>query len=204
MTGIADDIIVYGYKSDHSDHDENLHAVMQRARETGLKFNIEKCQIRCESIPFFGHVVGADGLRPDQKKVEAIRSMDPSNNVADLRTFLEHDIAVDRIKKAITSPKSLEYFNSSEPVTIQVDASQRGIGAVLLQDKGPVEFASKLLTETETRYSNIEREMLAVLFGFEKFHYYVYGRPVVIHTDHKPLEAIFKKDLANARLAFHE
>ena len=61
---------------------------MQRARETGLKFNIEKCQIRCESIPFFGHVVGADGLRPDQKKVEAIRSMDPSNNVADLRTFL--------------------------------------------------------------------------------------------------------------------
>jgi hypothetical protein len=153
VTGIADDIIVYGYKSDHSDHDENLHAVMQRAHETGLKFNIEKCQIRCESIPFFGHVVGADGLRPDQKKVEAIRSMDPSNNVADLRTFLgmvqflsrfvpdlatfaadlwaltkttspEHDIAVDRIKNAITSPKSLQYFNSSEPVTIQVDASQ--------------------------------------------------------------------------------
>jgi hypothetical protein len=105
---------------------------------------------------------------------------------------------VDRIKNAITSPKSLQYFNSSEPVTIQVDASQRGIGAILLQDKGPVEFASKLLTETETRYSNIEREMLAVLPGLEKFHYYVYGRPVVIHTDHKPLEAIFKKHLANA------
>ncbi|CAB4041510.1 Hypothetical predicted protein [Paramuricea clavata] len=150
---------------------------MQRARETGLKFNIEKCQIRCESIPFFGHVVGADGLRPDQKKVEAIRSMDPSNNVADLRTFLgmvqflsrfvpdlatlaadlwaltkttsefvwspEHDAAVDRMKKAITSPKSLQHFNSSEPVTIQVDASQGGIGAVLLQDKGPVRRVCK-------------------------------------------------------------
>jgi hypothetical protein len=90
VTGIGDDIIVYGYKSDHSDHDENLHAVVQRARKTGLKLNIEKCQIRCESIsiPFFGHVVGADGLLPDQKKVEAIRSMDPSNDVADLQTFL--------------------------------------------------------------------------------------------------------------------
>jgi hypothetical protein len=91
VTGIADNIIVYGYKSDHSDHDENLHAVMKRARKTGLKLNIEKCQIRCESIsiPFFGHVVGADGLRPDQKKVEAIRSMDPSfHGSADLRTFL--------------------------------------------------------------------------------------------------------------------
>ena len=48
------------------------------------------------------------------------------------------------------------------------------------------------------RYSNIEREMLAVLFGLEKFHYYVYGRPVVVYTDHKPLEAIFKKHLASA------
>ena len=59
-----------------------------------------------------------------------------------------------RIKKAITSAKSLQYFNSSEPVTIQMDASQHSIGAVLHQDKGPVEFASKLLTET--LYSNIE------------------------------------------------
>ena len=61
-----------------------------------------------------------------------------------------------------------------------------------------MEFASKLLTETEGRYSNIEREMLAVLFGLEKFHYYAYGRPVVVESDHKPLEAIFKKHLSSA------
>jgi len=54
-----------------------------------------------------------------------------------------------------------------------------------------VELASKLLSETESRYSNIEREMLAVLFGLEIFHYYAYGRPVVVESDHKPLEAIF-------------
>ena len=179
VTGIADDIIVFRHKSDYSDHDANLDAVMQRARETGLKFNIDKCQIRCKSIPFFGHVVGADGLHPDQRKIESILSMGPLSNVADLRTFLgmvqflsrfvpdlatlavdlweltkttsefiwspEHETAVDRIKKAIIAPRTLQYFDSSKPVTIQVDASQRGIGAVLLQDKGPVEFASKLL-----------------------------------------------------------
>ena len=110
----------------------------------------------------------------------------------------EHQTAVERIKKEITSPKSLQYFDSSKSITIQVDASQRGMGAVLLHDKGPVEFASKLLTEMEAQYSNIEREMLAVLFGLEKFHYYAYGRPVVVFTDHKPLEAIFKKHLASA------
>ncbi|KAK3731887.1 hypothetical protein QZH41_008989 [Actinostola sp. cb2023] len=77
-------------------------------------------------------------------------------------------------------------------------SSQRGLGATLLQDKGPVEYRSKLLTETESRYSNIEREMLAVVHGLEKFHCYAYGRPVVVETDHKPLEAIFKKHLASS------
>ena len=109
----------------------------------------------------------------------------------------EHQSAVEQIKQLITAPKALQYFDSTVPVTIQVDASQRGLGAVLLQANGPVEFASKLLTETESRYSNIEREMLAVLFGLEKVHYYAYGRPVVV-TDHKHLEAIYKKHLARA------
>ena len=97
----------------------------------------------------------------------------------------------------VTSPNSLQYFDGTKPVTIQVDASMRGLGATLIQDKGPVEYRSKLLTETETCYSNIEREVLAVVHGLEKFHYYAYGRPVVVETDHKPLEAIFKKHLSN-------
>ena len=212
VTGIADDIVVHGYNSDFSDHDENLRAVLQRARETGLRFNLDKCKFRCTRIPFFGHIVGAEGLQPDPRKIDSILSMDPSSSLTDLQTFLgmvqflsrfipnlataaadlwgltektsefiwspEHQSAVDRIKQLITAPKALRYFNSAQPVTIQVDASQRGLGAVLLQDNGPVEFASKLLSETESRYSNIEREMLA--------------------ADHKPLEAIFKKHLASA------
>jgi len=232
VTGIADGIVVYGYKSDCSDHDENLRAVLQRARETGLRFNLDKCKFRCTRIPFFGHIVGAEGLQPDPRKIDSILSMDPSTSLADLQTFLgmvqflsrfipnlasiaanlwaltkktsdfvwspEHQSAVDRIKKAIVAPTAVQYFDSTQHVTIQVDASQRGLGAVLLQANGPVEFASKLLTETESRYSNIEREMLAVLFGLEKFHYYAHGRPVVVESDHKPLEAIFRKHLSSA------
>ena len=71
----------------------------------------------------------------------------------------EDQSAVDRIKKAIVAPTALQYFDSTQHVTIQVDASQRGLGAVFLQANGPVEFASKLLTETESRYSNIERDV---------------------------------------------
>ena len=98
----------------------------------------------------------------------------------------------------IKTPTSLQYLDSTQPVTIQVDVSQRGIGAVLLQAKGPVEFASKLLSEAQSRYSNTKRKMLAVLFGLVKFHYYAYGRLVVVKSDHRPLEAIFKKHLSSA------
>ena len=52
VIGIADDIVVYGYKSDFSDHDENLRAVIQRSRETGLRFNLDKCKFRYTPFPF--------------------------------------------------------------------------------------------------------------------------------------------------------
>ncbi len=61
----------------------------------------------------------------------------------------EHQSAVDKIKDAITSAGSLQFFNSAKPVTIQIDASLRGLGATLIQDRGPVEYRSKLLTETK-------------------------------------------------------
>ena len=82
-------------------------------------------------------------------------------------------------------------------MTIQVDASQVGLGAALLQNGKPVAFASKALTKTECRYANIEREMLAAVFGVERFHTYVYGRSFMIESDHKPLESISKKNLAD-------
>ena len=66
-----------------------------------------------------------------------------------------------------------------------------------MQEGAPIAFASKSLTDAESRYSNIEREML-VLYGLEHFHYYVYGRHATVHTDHKPLQAITSKNLANA------
>ena len=92
---------------------------------------------------------------------------------------------------------TLRYFDSRKPVVIQVDASQKGLGAALLQDGHPVAFASKALTPTEQRYANIEHEMLACVFRAEQFHTYVFGRSFTIESDHKPLEQINLKNLAD-------
>ena len=60
-------------------------------------------------------------------------------------------------------------------------------------------MASRSLSDTKSRYSNIERECLAVMFGLEKFKYYLLGRHTLVETDHSPLEQIFKKNIAEAQ-----
>ena len=102
----------------------------------------------------------------------------------------------DLIAKSATKP--LRYFDQRKPVTVQADASQRGLGASLLQDGQPIAYTSKSLTDTETRYANIERELLAIVFTCQRFNTYVLGRPFTVESDHKPLEMIHQKSLASA------
>ena len=94
--------------------------------------------------------------------------------------------------------KSLTYFNPMKETILQVDACIKGLGAALTQDRKPLAFASKALTYVESRYANIERELLAVVYGCKKFHTYLYGRSFTVHTDYKPLESIHLKHLTAA------
>ena len=83
-----------------------------------------------------------------------------------------------------------------------MDASLRGLGACLIQKhKGedqPIAFASKSLMDMETRYTNIERELLTIVFDCQCFSTYLLRRSFIAESDHKPLEMIAMKNLANA------
>ena len=92
----------------------------------------------------------------------------------------------------------LKYFDPSKEVTLQCDASESGLGAVILQEGQPIAFSSRALTSTERNYAQIEKELLSIVHGCTRFNQYVYGRPVTVQTDHKPLESIFKKSLLSA------
>ena len=109
-----------------------------------------------------------------------------------------HDKAFESTKKLICREVTLAYFKSGADTEIQVDASGRGLGAVFIQAGKPIAFASKSLSDCETRYANIEREMLVVVFGCERFHTYVWGTRYTVESGHKPLEMIILKNLAAA------
>ena len=111
----------------------------------------------------------------------------------------EQEKAFRDIKSLVTSAPVLRYFNQKDPVVIQCDASSIiGLGSVLLQKDQPVCFASRTLTDTETRYSIMELELLAVLFSVSKYHQFIFGCDVEVHTDHKPLESIFMMPIHKA------
>ena len=108
-----------------------------------------------------------------------------------------YNAAFQHVKEAVINDTTLRYFDPSLPLTIQVEASQVDLGAALLQNGKPMAFASKALTKTECWYANIEREMLAAIFGVERFCTYIYGRFFINESDHKPLESISQKKLAD-------
>lgn len=73
------------------------------------------------------------------------------------------------------------------------------VGAALMQGGRPVAYASRALTDTETRYAQIEKELLAIVFACNKFEVYNYGRDMVhVESDQQPLESIMRKPLNNA------
>ena len=106
----------------------------------------------------------------------------------------------ERIKELLVSKKCLAYHDVQKPVKILVDASKSGIGAVLLQDDKPIAYASQSLTAMQQRYAPNEQEMLGVVYGCQRFHQYIYGKKVIIQSDHKPLETIMKKPIAEPRV----
>ena len=106
-----------------------------------------------------------------------------------------YDRAFKQAKLHVANAVTLKYFKPQAPIVIECDASGVGVGGVLLQHGQPVTFISQALTETQKCYSNIERELLAVVIVVKHLHHYVFGRHFMVHTDHAPLVNLFNKCL---------
>ena len=110
--------------------------------------------------------------------------------------------AFEKVKFEISKAPVLSTFDIGKPHRVSADASKNALGAVLLQLNEnlwqPVVYASRKLSDAETRYAMVEKEALAATWACEKFDYYLVGRKFQIETDHKPLVPILgEKDLSN-------
>ena len=105
--------------------------------------------------------------------------------------------AFEEIKSVLNeTPTSIHYDSNLETV-VYADSSSFGLGAVLKQKRGDkflsVAYASRSLSSTKQRYSQIEKEALAATWACEKFRSYLIGLSFILHADHSPLVGIFGK-----------
>ncbi|GJU76747.1 reverse transcriptase domain-containing protein [Tanacetum coccineum] len=112
--------------------------------------------------------------------------------------------AFQTLKKKLTEAPILIAPNWDQPFELMCDASDYAIGAVLGQriEKHfrPIHYASKTMTEAESNYTTTEKEMLAVVYAFEKFRSYLIMNKSIVYTDHSTLKYLFAKKDAKARL----
>ena len=143
--------------------------------------------------------------------INFLRKFSPnlSETISKLRNLLksdhwlwsdEHNEQFNATKRLIAAQpgRVSQYFKFSDPVYLEVDASKHGLGAVLFQVSGPIEYSPRALTPTEQNYSQIEKEMLVVVFGCIRFYQYVHAQSFAVFADHLPLESIFKKPISSA------
>ena len=103
-------------------------------------------------------------------------------------------------KTLLLNSQTLIHYDDSLPLYLACDASSYGCGCVLSHrvhgEDRAIAFASCSLSDTQKKYSQMDKEALAIIFGVKRFHQYLYGRRFTIVTDHEPLTKLFKPENA--------
>ena len=116
----------------------------------------------------------------------------------------QNETAFDSLKKSLLSKPVLKLPDLNRQFILRTDASDVGLGAVLLQDyEGkllPVSYSSRKLLDREKNYSISEKECLAIVWAVEKYMKYLFGTEFIVQTDHEALKYMESKKFTNARL----
>lgn len=156
-----------------------------------------------EMKSFLGLVNFMTSFIPDLSEIsEPLRRLSGTN--CEFEWTDEQEEAFTRVKNTVAENVFKRgFFDENDEIWLYTDASPVGLGAVMVQTKElengeketrPIAFASKALTEAERRYPQTQREALAVVWGVEKFHFYLIGREFNLVVDHQPLAFIFSDD----------
>lgn len=112
-----------------------------------------------------------------------------------------HEEAFQKLKNRASSTPALTPFDPKKKSILQCDASKNGLGCCLFQNDDKniprlIACVSRTMNNTELNYGQTEKELLAIYFGVQKFHKFIYGHAVDVQTDHKPIVSIMSKHVS--------
>ncbi|KAG8481067.1 hypothetical protein CXB51_025811 [Gossypium anomalum] len=160
-------LMILIYSETEEKHDEHLRIVLQVLREKKLYVKFSKCKFWLTEVTFLGHVVSTEGIKVDPRNIEAILEWKPPRSVSEIQSFLGlagyyrrfvegFSVMAAQLTKLIR--KGLE---SRKDFTVYSDASQMGLGCVLMQERKVVAYASRQLKPHEGNYPTHDLELAA-------------------------------------------
>ncbi|GFO36277.1 transient receptor potential cation channel subfamily v member 1 [Plakobranchus ocellatus] len=156
-------------------HVKTLSELFKRLQEATFTVRPVKCLLGSRTVDFLGHSLGRGAFGLYDENVEKER-------------------AYNSLKVAVTSKPDLQLPDVNKKFVLRTDASDRGLGAALIQENEgtlfPAAYASKKLTDRERKYSVTEREALAIVWGVKEFSLYLYGTVFTLQTDHGALQIL--------------
>nr|GEX03667.1 reverse transcriptase domain-containing protein [Tanacetum cinerariifolium] len=176
----------------------HLERMLKRCEDTNLCLNWEKSHFMVKEGIVLGHKISKQGIKVDKAKVDVISKLPHPTTVKECVD------AFQTLKRKLTEAPILIAPDWDMPFELMCDASDFAIGEVLgkRQDKHfrPIHYASKTMTKAESNYTTTEKEMLAVVYAFEKFWSYLILNKSIVYTDHSALTYLFAKKDSKARL----
>ncbi|GKD27152.1 reverse transcriptase domain-containing protein [Tanacetum coccineum] len=204
-----------------SDSDELIRRIMSintsmlaRCKETNLVLNWEKCHIMVKEGIVLGYKISRAGIEVDRAKIDVIAKFPYPTNVKGVRSFLGHDVKFDFsddckkafniLKEKLTTAPIIISPDWNTPFELMCDASDFAGGAILGKSIDgkfkPIYYASKTLNNAQEHYTSTKKELLAVVFSFDKFRPYLVLSKTIVYTDHSALKYLFSKQDAKPRL----
>ncbi|XP_053692225.1 uncharacterized protein K02A2.6-like [Sabethes cyaneus] len=194
----------FGRKSvDFMGHTLSEHGILPMNNKVNAIQSFRQPQSASEMRSFLGLVNYVGKFIPNLSEIStSLRQMTVKG--AKFKWTTERLRAFERLKAALANPQHLGYYNPRNKTILITDASDNGLGAVLVQvthnEPRVISYASKTLSQTERKYSTIDKEALGVAWACDRFQMYLTGLQFTILTDHKPLLNIFnEKSTPNKR-----
>ena len=172
------------------------HGISLAESKTEAVLNARRPESVAEVRSFLGLVNFSSRFIPDLATIaEPLRRLTKKSEPFEWGQQQEESF--NRLKQELSNSCTLKYYDTSANTQVIADASPVGLGAVLVQEQDDqyrvISYASRSLTDVEKRYSQTEKEALALVWACERFQMYLHGTEFELVTDHKPLEFIFSK-----------
>ncbi|GJW48849.1 reverse transcriptase domain-containing protein [Tanacetum coccineum] len=206
MEVFMDDFLVFG--NSFGNCLSRVDKMLKRCEDTNLCLNWEKSHFMVKEGIVLGHKISKNGIEVDKAKVDVIAKLPHPTTVKGKNTpFIFSDECIQAfqtLNKKLTEAPILIAPDWDLPFELMCDASDFAIGAVLgkCHEKHfrPIHYASKTMSEAESHYTTTEKEMLAVVYAFEKFRSYLILNKSIVYMDHFALKYLFAKKDSKARL----